>query len=159
MKIRGLIAEDFVNYKKPSMFIITAYCDWKCCHEGGFSEEVCQNYAISKGVVRDIDIDAIIESYLSNPISRAVVIGGLEPFLQFDEILEFVDKFRKVCNEDIVIYTGYTYDEIYNQVNDLRAYKNIIIKFGRYKQNNKPHRDAVLGVDLISDNQYAEKIS
>ena len=30
MKIKGLMTEDFVNYKKVSMTIIFPYCTFKC---------------------------------------------------------------------------------------------------------------------------------
>ena len=43
MKIKGLVDEDFVNYKQTSMFIILGTCDWKCCIEGGFDISICQN--------------------------------------------------------------------------------------------------------------------
>ena len=33
MKLKGINTEDFVNYKKPSMFLITSYCDFKCCKD------------------------------------------------------------------------------------------------------------------------------
>ena len=42
--------------------------------------------------------------YHNNPITRAVVIGGLEPMLQYEEILEFVKQFRQYSDDDIVIY-------------------------------------------------------
>ena len=29
MNLKGVKLEDFVNYKKPSMFLITCFCDWK----------------------------------------------------------------------------------------------------------------------------------
>lgn len=38
-------------------------------------------------------------------------------------------------------------------------WKNIIVKFGRFIPNQHPHYDEVLGINLASDNQYAEKIS
>ena len=44
-------------------------------------------------------------------------------------------------------------------VDFLKSYKNIIIKFGRFIPNDKPHRDTILGVNLASSNQYAKKIS
>ena len=37
-------------------------------------------------------------------------------------------------------------------------YDNIIIKFGRYIPNQQSHFDIVLGVNLASDNQYAERL-
>ena len=38
-------------------------------------------------------------------------------------------------------------------------WENIIIKFGRYIPNQEKHYDDVLGIELASDNQYAEVIS
>ena len=35
MKITGLIEEDFVNYKVPSLFIGTSKCSFKCDKECG----------------------------------------------------------------------------------------------------------------------------
>jgi len=35
MIIKGLIDEDFVNYKKPSMTIMMPYCTFKCDKEYG----------------------------------------------------------------------------------------------------------------------------
>ena len=45
MKIKGIIAEDFVNYKKPSMFIGFPTCTWKCEKECGI--EMCQNKGLA----------------------------------------------------------------------------------------------------------------
>ena len=44
-------------------------------------------------------------------------------------------------------------------MNLLKKYKNIIIKFGRYIPNRPKKYDNILGIDLVSDNQYAEVIS
>jgi len=81
---------------------------------------------------------------------------------QFDEVKRFLFSLRCVfgCDDDVVIYTGYNPEEIQAQLETLSSnYKNIIIKFGRFIPD-KPHRfDEVLGVELASDNQYAEKIS
>ena len=57
-----------------------------------------------------------------------------------------------------VIYTGYDKHEL-SELYMLKMLKNITVKFGRFKPNNNPHFDSVLGVNLISDNQYAEVIS
>ena len=70
-----------------------------------------------------------------------------------------ISYFRVSTQDDIVIYTGYKEEEIKNQLQYLRAYRNIIVKFGRFIPNQQPHYDDVLGVMLASDNQYAERIS
>ena len=61
----------------------------------------------------------------------------------------------------IVIYTGYTAEEINDKgyIEELKKYPNIIIKYGRFIPDQKAHFDEVLGVNLQSDNQYAKRIS
>ena len=49
-------------------------------------------------------------------------------------------------------------DEITQQIILLRQFPNIIIKYGRFIPGDKPHRDELLGIDLASQNQYAERI-
>ena len=159
MKIKGLIDEDFLQYKIPSMFIITCNCDFKC--ERACGKKLCQNSSIIDLPIVEMNDDELIDRYVSNDISKAIVFGGLEPILQFDELVMFIDKLRnhhKIL-DDVVIYTGYDESEIHKQVEFLKIYPNIIVKFGRYIPDNKPHLDNILGVELASDNQYARRIS
>lgn len=160
MKVRGIITEDFVNYKLPSMFILSCYCDWKCCNEQNINIEVCQNAPLYKSNIIDIDNIDIYNTFIKNPISKAIVIGGLEPILQIKEIIDLINLFR-TQGEDcpFVIYTGYYPDEIIEELNKLKQYKNIIVKFGRYIINHNSCYDKILGVNLASSNQYAEQIS
>jgi hypothetical protein len=124
----------------------------------------------------DIEIskEDICERYIKNEITEAFVFGGLEPFDSFMDLISLIDCIRNKYNieDDIVIYTGYTKEELKkgqfgkdNEISRINykyltdTYKNIIIKFGRYYPNQSAHFDKVLGVNLISDNQYAEKVS
>ena len=160
MKIKGLIDEDFTNYKKSSMFIATCYCNWKCCVEQGLDKSICQNSEIAQQKNIEVSADEIFSRYISNSITNALVVGGLEPFLQFEEIYELIKYFRdNNCNDDIVIYTGYYDYEISDKINMLKQFQNIIIKFGRFIPNQNSHYDEILGVKLASNNQYAERIS
>ena len=153
MKIKGLITEDFVNYKKASMTIIFPYCTFKC------GKDYCQNSSLAKTPIIEISIDDLVNRYINNPITEAVVMQGLEPFDSWNDLKEFVQKLREHNNDDIVIYTGYNKDEVSKYIKELSVYPNIIIKFGRYIPNQDGHYDDVLGVYLISNNQYAERIS
>lgn len=156
MTIKNLIDEDFVNYKYPSMFIGMPTCSFKCDKECG--RAICQNSALAAAPSIEIDNKEIIERYISNPITEAVVFGGLEPFDDFNEIYTFIADFRQYRKDDIVIYTGYYPDEISSYLDRLSVFENIIIKFGRFIPN-KPHRfDELLGVQLSSDNQWSEKL-
>lgn len=154
MVIKDIIFEDFVNYKKASMLIAFPKCDtFKC------GRLVCQNGTLTAAPDIIITSKALVEKYLKNPISHACVMQGLEPFDSWNDLQDFVKEFRTKTNDDIVIYTGYNKCEIQDKIRWLQKYKNIIVKFGRYIPGQKPHYDAVLGVELASDNQYAEKIS
>ena len=153
MKIKGLITEDFVNYKKASMTIIFPYCTFKC------GEDYCQNSPLTKSPIIEISIDDLVNRYNNNPITEAIVMQGLEPFDSWSDLKEFVKKLREYNNDDIVIYTGYNKDEVIKYIKELSVYPNIIVKFGRYIPNQEKHYDDVLGVYLASNNQYAERIS
>lgn len=159
MITKGIVFEDFVNYKVPCMTIEMPYCSFKCDHECG--KPVCQNGPLAHSPNINYSIDKIIQSYIENPITRAVVFQGLEPFDSIEDLREFIFKFRLLysINDDIVIYTGYNKDEIEKYVIQLAHFSNIIIKFGRYVPDKESHYDEILGVKLASPNQYAERIS
>ena len=160
MFIKGIIDEDFVNYKKPAMVIEFPFCDFKCDKECG--KNVCQNSPLAK--IRNIKVEEeyIIEKYLKNPITEAIICQGLEPLDTMVMLFLFIKKFREFSNDDLIIYTGYNKEEERPQdlINFIKRnqYKNIIIKYGRYIPNQTPHYDEVLGVKLASDNQYAERL-
>lgn len=159
MLVKGITDEDFVNYKVPSMFISTAVCSFKCDRECGM--EVCQNSELAKldGILTDDEY--LIRRYLKNPISKAIVFGGLEPFDQWNELFTFIQRLRMQfgCVDPVVIYTGYNKNEIDGELRFLMTMPNIIVKYGRFVPGQEPHLDKVLGVKLASDNQFAEQIS
>ena len=114
MQIKGLIDEDLVNYKVCSMYIIFPNCSFKCDKEAGCS--ICQNGRLANE--EDIEISAIeiASRYVKNPLTKAVVFGGLEPFDTWYDMCELIAELRKYTEDDIIIYTGYKADEIACQV-------------------------------------------
>lgn len=158
MKIKGIIFEDTINYKKISLTIMMPYCSFKCDKECG--SNICQNGGLANSPNIEIDPKQIIKKYyLDNYLVDAIVFQGLEPFDSWNDLFNFIEEFRKVSSDDIVIYTGYNENEIMEKIELLSQYDNIIIKFGRYVPNQESHFDEVLGVKLASSNQYAKKIS
>lgn len=166
MILRGLVDEDIVNYHKTSMYLIFPYCSFKCDKECG--APVCQNSLLAGAPIVEISPEDICERYINNPLTSAIVCGGLEPFDSKFDLLGLIDCLRRKhnCNDDIVIYTGYTEEEITGANNDftimfenLVQYPNIIIKFGRFLPNQESHYDEILEVNLASPNQYAKKVS
>lgn len=171
MRVKGIIDEDFVNYKKPSLFIAFPNCTFKCDILNNC--QVCQNWSLTKQNNIEVPKETIIERFISNPITEAIVFGGLEPFDSMLDVVSFIDCFRNKYHrdDDIVIYTGYTEEEIETGNFDggapdtlkdfykfIQSMPNIIIKFGRYIMNDTPHYDEVLGVNLASHNQYAKEV-
>ena len=160
MKIITLVEEDFTNYKLPSMFVALGHCDWKCCKEANIPITVCQNSELVKAQDIEVPIREIFDRYINNPITKAVCIGGLEPMTVAGHVLDLLDYFRTHgCDDDFVIYTGYYLNEIPTIITRLKKYKNVVVKFGRFIPNRPSRYDKILGVTLISDNQYAERIS
>lgn len=161
MIVKGIVDEDYSNYKKCSMFIIFPYCSLKCDKENG--NNFCQNSSLMQEPDIEISTDSICRRYLSNPLSKAMVLGGLEPFDSPDDVINLISTLRVkyCCNDDIVIYTGYTEKELSQNCQAFRTlnyYNPIIIKFGRFRPNQKSHHDDLLGVDLMNDEQYAKMV-
>ena len=155
MKVISIVDEDFINYKKPSMYLIMPYCTFKCDYECG--RPICQNSALAHEPTVQISSEDIIKRYDANPISKAIVFGGLEPFDSI-ELSTFIMFFRQGHYDDIVIYTGYTEEEVKEKFPWIFLYENIIIKFGRFVPDQESHYDEVLGVKLASPNQYAKRV-
>ena len=167
MKVKGIVDEDFINYKKAAMYIAFPKCDFKCDRENGV--QLCQNCHLARQPDIEISISKVVERYLSNPITESVVIAGLEPFDTPEQLLSLIKAFRVHTSEPIAIYTGYTEEELesghfYNDDYEsnrtlwetIKDY-GVIVKFGRFRPNQEKHYDEVLGVYLISDNQYAKE--
>lgn len=159
MQIKGLKDEDFVNYKKPSMFIIFPYCSFKCDKENGCV--LCQNSHLAQEPVMNMPVNTILHRYLQNNITKAIVCGGLEPFDSENELFELIELARDYMGirDDIVIYTGYTEEELQDNFvfKQIIQFPNIVIKFGRFRPNEEAHFDEVLGIKLASNNQYAKR--
>lgn len=157
--VKGIVDEDFVNYKVPSMTVMFPYCDFKCETDGS---NFCHNSSLINEQNIKINIGDLYRRYSTNKISEAVVCQGLEPFDSWDELNSLLFHFRihEACLDPFVIYTGYIKEEIIDKIDFIQTmYSNIIIKFGRFIPYNNKHYDEVLGVFLASDNQYGEKIS
>ena len=171
MKIKGITDECFTDYKQPAFYIALPNCSFKCDRENG--NQYCQNWNLTKEPTIEIDKESLLLRYINNPITKAIILAGLEPFDSELDLYPFIDCARRQfqITDPIIIYTGYTEEELesghFGTVNDVNIQKqywnnvknsgNIIVKFGRYRPNDKPHYDNILGVLLASNNQYARE--
>ena len=89
------------------MGIWTIGCKRKCVN--------CSNPELwEENPGKDISIETItgiIEKYKDK--TDGVTITGGEPFLQPEELLSLVEKIRKIGIDDILIYTGFSFEELY----------------------------------------------
>ena len=158
IEVKGIIFEDFVNYKKPCMTLMMPKCSFKCDKENGI--QLCQNWELAAAPEQTVHINSLMRNYINNPITEAIVLQGLEPFdslIDLYTVAAALEDFQ--ITDDFVIYTGYTREEITSQLKPLHNVPgHVIVKWGRYIPNQKPHYDPVLGVYLASDNQYGEII-
>ena len=173
MIVKEIRDEDFTSYKKPSMVIGFPSCTFKCERECG-CQGMCQNLALVTAPDIEIGYESIVDRYLKNPITKAIIMAGLEPFDSALSLIGLINCFRMNTEDDIVIYTGYTEEEVknmhytiysswgkqsYSYLGEIAKHPNIIIKYGRFRPNEESHYDSVLGVKLASANQYAVRVS
>ncbi len=156
MLIKGIKDECIGDFKEIGMLIVFPNCNFKCDQECG--RPVCQNSQLANEPVIEIPISKIIERYQANPLSSALICGGLEPFDSINELFELLSDFRHVSQDPIVIYTGYTEEEVENKLGwpYIKWQGNLYVKYGRFIPDQKPHYDELLGVNLASDNQYTK---
>jgi len=171
MKIKGIIDECFEDYKLPALYIAFPNCSFKCDKENGAF--FCQNNHLTREPDIEVKKEDLLERYIKNRITKAIVLGGLEPFDSEFDLLPFIDCARRqfYIKDPIIIYTGYTEEELetgkFGKVQDTNIQKsywnniknsgNIIVKFGRFRPYQEPHFDEILGVNLASNNQYAKE--
>lgn len=153
-----LIKEDNINYQKQSLFIGFPSCNWKCELEAN-CHGMCQNSTLALAPDINVTFEELISVYKESPLNEAIVCGGLEPLDSWDDLFGLIQAFREQSEDDVVIYTGYNESECKDKINQLKQFKNIIVKFGRFVPNQEKHLDPILGVHLASPNQYAKKIS
>lgn len=160
IELKGIVWEDMVNYKKICTTLMFPHCDFKCDKE--FGTQICQNGGLAAAPSQRHDINDIMCTFAHVYLSEAIVLQGLEPLDDPLDVLTVAAALREwKFNVDLVIYTGYNKSEISQDFLDqliATTPGRLIIKWGRYVPNQQPHYDPVLGVNLASDNQYAEVI-
>lgn len=160
IELKGIIWEDFINYKKPCMTLMFPKCSFKCDKENGV--QLCQNWGLAAAPSQTVQVESLIKRYMENPITEAIVLQGLEPLDSLIDVYTVAACFNaRGCRDDFIIYTGYNKSEIPSKAIQDLAYLipgHLIIKWGRYIPNQEPHLDPILGVKLASNNQYGELI-
>jgi len=104
IKLSGIINESIVDGPGFRYVIFTQGCKKRCfmCHnaetqplDGGYEET----------------LDNLVNDWQKNPLLQGITISGGEPFLQPEAVLYLIKK-AKETNLDVVVYSGYYFDEL-----------------------------------------------
>ncbi len=124
LRIAGTVNDSIVDGEGIRFTVFTQGCPHHCegCHNP-------QTHDFDGGEI--IESDEIIEKIKKNPLLDGVTFSGGEPFCQAEALADMGRKI-KVLGLNIVTYTGYTFEELYeNQEkchwNELLAVTDILI--------------------------------
>lgn len=108
---------------------------------------------------KDVAVQKIFDGIINMPFDGITISGG-EPFVQFSELRSLVELFVNVGVEDILIYTGYTIEELIGKnnadVNYILSHISVLIDgpFVEALVDNTPLRGSSNQRVWILNNQY-----
>lgn len=144
INVAGQIIESLSNGPGMRYVIFFQGCDHHC--------DGCHNpHTWEKGIGQSFSIDRIINSMLISPFVKGVTISGGEPFLQVLGLRELVENILNKTTLNILIYTGYTLEELRKRQDENIDFILNNIDYlidGKYQKNNPTTR-----LYIGSDNQ------
>ena len=161
MHLKQIIDESVGDYKETSMLLIAPECAWKCVG--------CHNTHLLKLITKNFPDEEILERFQKNPLSKAIVLGGLEPFDCMEEVRAFLQTLREsnIVNPKptVIIYTGYDFPDIEQELirtgldEEMKKHDKVLLKYGGYLPGYNPTYNPLLGINLASPNQQVMEYS
>lgn len=113
LRVAGFAKNSVVDGPGIRYTIFTQGCYHNC--------EGCQNpqtHNPNEGYF--VDTDDIYEEFIQNSTYSGITFSGGEPFLQADALADLANKINNAGMHelDIICYTGFTYEEIQNIINE-----------------------------------------
>ncbi len=108
-------------------------CSLRC--EGCISVDT---WATAKTLIPIDQLMMALSSYL--PLVDGITISGGEPFDQFDALLAIVVQLRKKTEADILLYTGYSIEDIPDQLQKIKPYIDVLISDPFQRQTSQTLR-------------------
>ena len=115
----------------------------------------------------EISIEDLLKSYDFSVIDGVTISGG-EPFMQLNELLRLLTILREKSVNDILVYTGYTYEELKNMnnpiIDEIFSKISVLIDGPYIDELNDEHilkgssNQRILYFDESLKNQYEEYI-
>ncbi len=73
-----------------------------------------------------INLNSLVEKIKRYP-TKAITISGGEPFEQYEALLFLVKELKAFCFDDILVYTGYSYDKINQEFYEIFDYISALV--------------------------------
>ena len=108
-------------------------CSLRC--EGCISVDT---WATAKTLIPIEQLMMTLSSYL--PLIDGITISGGEPFDQFEALLAIVVQLRKKTKVDILVYTGYSVEDITDQLQQIKPYIDVLISDPFQRQSSQTLR-------------------
>ena len=108
-------------------------CSLRC--EGCISVDT---WATAKTLIPIEQLMMKLSSYL--PLIDGITISGGEPFDQFEALLAIVVQLRKKTKVDILVYTGYSVEDITDQLQQIKPYIDVLISDPFQRQSSQTLR-------------------
>ena len=104
IRISGVVRESIVDGPGLRFVLFTQGCPHKCpgCHTPS-------THDFSGGY--EIEWERVFEEFSKNPLLKGITLSGGEPFVQSAALIPLA-KAVKDAGKDIVIYSGYTYEQL-----------------------------------------------
>lgn len=112
LRIADVINDSIVDGPGLRFTIFTQGCPHHCkgCHNP-------QTHDFTGG--RLVDTDEIYDKIVINKLLSGVTYSGGEPFVQAEALLDLSRRIRTNTNLNIIIYTGYTYEQLRSMNNPI----------------------------------------
>ncbi len=118
IKLSGLVPESFVDGPGIRFTIFIQGCPHRCkgCHNP-------ETHDFNGG--RMADVDKIFDKITENPLIKGVTFSGGEPFSQ-PEPLAYLAKKLKDKGYNVMSYSGYTFEQLYDMSGENRHIKELL---------------------------------
>lgn len=117
LNISGYIEESIVDGPGVRFVLFVQGCPHHCvgCHN---------EHTWSFDEKKLVTCDVIFEIIKKNPLTKGITFSGGEPLCQSDELIELASKCKQ-HGYNVMVYTGYTYEDIRN--NKLLDYVDYLV--------------------------------
>ena len=118
IRICGVVRDSIVDGPGLRFVLFTQGCPHHCpgCHNP-------ESHAMDGGY--EVSSEKVLEEFRKNPLLKGITLSGGDPIVQAEEL---VDLCREVhaLGKDVLLYTGYTYEELQEMAKARRAVAELL---------------------------------